>query len=461
MGVLSKLKMSWFGASGYEAAVSSKRRKTAVVNLRREDDLLRPRERDVVVSQARSLRRNSSIAAWAVRKHLDYVATHTLQVRSGDEQLDVEIERFLDRWMRPGGVDVTGRFSFDKLIRLAEELAMTDGDVLIAKLSDGRVQIIEGDRVRTPTDWGNVPVEQRGGDWVHGVRVTPTGRPTAYAVCDREGSGYKLKSILPAQYVVHYGHWDRYDQVRGVSPIAAAINQFLDTHEAQEYALAKLKLSQLFGVKLRRAEGVEGDDGGDFTFDFNAGPQVVDLSPGDDVDVMESKNPSVEFQAFMEKAISFALRSLDIPYSFFDESHTNYSGARQALLMYEQSAAAKRERVVALRENLISWRLGLAIEDGDIDLRGKDLNEASLVHLATGLPWIDPLKEVNAEIAAVNAGLKSRADVCLAHGRDWYEVADQLAAEKAYMDKLGLDRGVAAPAAVPDDDEDDEGDDDE
>jgi hypothetical protein len=43
--------------------------------------------------------------------------------------------------------------------------------------------------------------------------------------------------------------------------------------------------------------------------------------------------------------IQTALKGLDIPYSFFDEAHTNYSGARQALLQYEQSADVKRHDV--------------------------------------------------------------------------------------------------------------------
>ena len=50
-----------------------------------------------------------------------------------------------------------------------------------------------------------------------------------------------------------------------------------------------------------------------------------------------------------------------------------------------------------------------------------------------GVPWIDPLKEVMADLRAVEGGLTSRQRICYRGGRDWFEVADELVEEEKYM----------------------------
>jgi capsid protein len=185
-----------------------------------------------------------------------------------------------------------------------------------------------------------------------------------------------------------------------------------------------------------------------YQVDFGRGPVLLDLEPGDRAEFLESKSPSTEFQAFTQTMIQTALKGLDIPYSFFDEAHTNYSGARQALLQYEQSADVKRHDVRLMLNNLTAWRLRLFLADGVLELpRGMTLADLRWEWIAKGIPWIDPLKEVNADIAAIGAGLASRTDVLKQQGKDFYDVADQLAAENEYLDSLGLPTNVAAANA--------------
>jgi capsid protein len=59
-----------------------------------------------------------------------------------------------------------------------------------------------------------------------------------------------------------------------------------------------------------------------------------------------------------------------------------------------------------------------------------------------GQPWIDPLKEIKADVEAVNYGLTTRADVIKRRtGRDFREVMDQLAAEQQYIRAAGIELG--------------------
>ncbi len=426
----------------YDAVDNRQRRRVKVANLKSEDNILQTRDRDKLVSDGRNLRRNAPDVAWAVRKHLDYVSTFTFQCRSGVPELDARVEELMDWWSRPFNCDVTARHSLPKLIRMAEGLATVEGDVFVMKLSDGKVQIIEGDRVRTPQDLGDF--KQSDIDltkFVHGVEVTEAGKAVRYAICDRTPGGtYILRALVPAEHVYQLGYFDRYDQIRGVSPLASAINTFADMYEAREYALAKMKLSQIFALKMTLAgEGAEAEEGEPYSFDFGTGPQTLQLSPGDDADFLETNTPSNEFQAFLQTGIQIGLKALDIPYSFFSEDFTNYSGARQALLQYEQSCEEKRDRIRLLLNGLTAWRLALFIADGYLTLpEGFTLDQVKWEWIPAAIAWIDPQKEATAQTMLISNKLASRQQIAKANGQDWFSIVDQLAAEEEYMRSKGL-----------------------
>ena len=436
----------------YDATENTNRRRFRDIKLRSEDKELTDRDRKRLVSNTRDLQRNMSIAAWAVRKHLDYVSTFTFQCRSGNPELDKRIESLVDWWSRPKNFDVAARHSLRRYIRLLEERRTIDGDVFTMKLRDGRVQGIEGDRVRTPTHQDGKPLKLETKDVVHGVRLDVFGGARSYIVCDRGeyANQFNFNREIPAQYVYQLGYFDRIDQVRGVSPMASALNTFSDVYESAEYALAKAKVSQLFGLKFKRSGDdslpVDTDSDGDtiepYAFDFGKGPQLLDLDPGDDADFMESKTPSTEFADYCDRMIAAALKSLDIPYSFFDESHTNYSGARQALLQYEQSAANKRADLQQLLNQMTAWRLGLFVEDGILSLpRGMRLGDLKWEWIPTGLPWVDPLKESQADAMAVATGLSSRQRIAKSRGNDWFTIADELEQENEILREKGITVG--------------------
>lgn len=433
----------------YDNTQNTKRRKTKRIDTRSEDTIMFPIDRDVLVSNARNLRRNSSLFAWAVRKHLDYVASFNFQCRSGNQEFDRRVEDLMKWWSRPLNCDITGRFSLPELIRLIEGLATVEGDCLVYKLASGHIQIIEGDRIRTPTDLGDHAADLNIKDFVHGVRLNRDQSVMAYAICDRTGSinGFILKELVSSQYVLQRAYRDRYDQYRGVSPLSAALNTYTDIHEAQEYTLMKMKISQLCALTYKHGTAAE-DDGESYGFDFGAGPQLMELNPDEEATFIESKTPSTEFQNFMVFAMQAGMKALDIPFSFSDESFTNYSGSRQALIQYQKSAEAKRESLKNILNALTVWRLQLFIADGHLEIPPDitTIDDIEFEWIATGIPWIDPLKEVSADVMAIENKLTSRQAVCKDAGSDWFTIIDQLAAEESYMASKGITLGQATTA---------------
>ena len=67
--------------------------------------------------------------------------------------------------------------------------------------------------------------------------------------------------------------------------------------------------------------------------------------------------------------------------------------------------------------------------------------------LPTKWDWVDPLKDANAEIAQIEAGLKSRTQAIAERGYDAEQVDREIAAERDRERALGLDfRRPGSPA---------------
>jgi capsid protein len=250
----------------------------------------------------------------------------------------------------------------------------------------------------------------------------------------------------------HFGYIDRFDQVRGISPLAPALNSLADVYKGVEYALAKMKVAQLFGLTIYRdkydkmgnlLEGVDADGNQEYQINFGKGPQFLDLNAGDKAEFLETNSPSPAFQQFITTVIAIALKALDIPFSFYDESFTTYSGSRQALLQYEAAAKVRRDDVEELLDHLTAWRLGMAIYDGELDANFEDIRW-EWIH--KGIGWVDPLSEIQANIQAVTNGLDSRTRIVKeTTGRDFADLVEEIAAEQ----KLMIDKQVVLAPAAP------------
>ena len=463
MGLFSAIKN--FAASGYDATEDRGRRRPVQRTTYAEDDHADPRKRQILSATTRDLARNFSIAAWAIRKHLDYVSDFTFQSKTGDPGFDKLLEDWMWRAMRASQFDVARRHGFGRAVRLAEACRVKDGDVFWLKVAPagpsffrGKIQAIEGDRIYLPH--GELPENSLAGQWINGVRVDESGAAAAYAISKRNKGRLELERIVGSRSILHHACYDRYDQVRGVSPIAAGLNWFRDTYEGFEYALAKVKVGQLFGMQVFR-EGSDslfgpgsatpdGDSG--YEVDFGRGPFMLDLDPGDRAEVLESKTPSGETVDFLKLMVHVALKSLDIPYSFFDESFTNFYGSRGGLIQYIKSCRSKIVDLQEFCDNWAAWRIGLAIEDGEITLpSGKDFRWLNWEFVPAGVPWWDPVKEVTGNRLAVASGFTSPQRVCREVGTDLEtnirEIAD--ARRIAHEAGIELDFGSVVAETLP------------
>jgi len=440
-------------AFGYDATKTTTRRRAPISDVKSEDDQMTIAERRALVSTTRNLKRNFTLSAWMIRKHLDFVASHSFQSNTKIEALDEQIEKLVRWWGLKENFDISRKHSLHRFIRLGEAARVTDGDFFIWKSRNGYVAGIEGDRIANPT-YGSIAGRLTAAqmkNYKRGVKRDAVGRHVSYLLNNRSDNGGMLKfaKVMSARDIIQFAYWDRIDQIRGISPLAAGINSMQDTSEGIGYALARAKVSQLFAFAMKRGSpeaagevsgGTDADgdeDKSQFTVDFNKGPIVLDMDPNDEAAFLESKQPSQELQTFLQSVMSLSLKALDIPFSFCDESLTNYSGARQALLLYFQSAKEKQRCVQELLNELTHWRLTLWVLDGIIKLPpGMTVSDVEWEWYPTGMPWIDMAKELIGDTKAVELKVNSRQRIVRrAHGTDWRKIEAELKEEQDIIDK--------------------------
>jgi capsid protein len=460
---------------GYDAINNKGRRNAVVVSSKSEDRELNSSDRKILTSNAEDQRRNVALCRWMINKHLDFVTKFSIQVRTGDQELNKEIERLIAWWSRPKNCDVAGRHSFQGMIRILESLAVVTGDAAISKLSSGKIQGIEGTRIATPSR-GDIPEDltkaKADGRLTNGIVHDGASRALKYVVNRRVRDGLEFEGVLNSQDVEFLGYFDRWDQIRGVSPIAAALNIMRDLYEGFEYALFKAKYHAFFGVAIysdgsmeddyfRQDEIRDKDTNDDDTIDETDAPRYefqlkpglkLELEKGDKVDTIESKTPSNEFQDYSVLMIQVALLALDIPLTFFDSRKSSFSASRSDMSLYMESVERKRAPLHEIIRNLIYWKLGqwtrTSGADGSPLLTlpdGMELRDVGIDIIATGVPWIDPMKEVAAGAKEIAIAVNSRQRYCRERGRDFWTILDELEAEE----KALIDRGVTVEVATP------------
>lgn len=412
-----RLKAAW-KTLRYEAVEEEPTRRRIFVSSRSEDKELTQYKRQKLISETRYAMRNFSLAGYATRKHLQYVSYVRFFAETSDREFNEKLERRIARWKRRDQCDVARRSNFDELITLIESHRALDGDVGVLRRSDCRLQIIESDRIRNPEGVG-----ESDPDWVNGVNVAPDGRALEYSIWSRTPSNnFVFERTVSAQHFDLFAYRHRRDQIRGVSLFAPAIKMLSYLYDGLDYALAKLKLEQMMGLvtKLEGDSNIAGIEPTDSDAIDAQAREVfgrdlfhVALRPGEDAAFMESNNPSENFQSFCEMITRLIFAALDLPYSFYDGSKTNFYGSKGEFEQYIDTVEKKQQPTIeTLDEWLFDWLLPNWLSDPNDELfdalpPGTTLDDlrGSIGWRGAGMPSWRLFEYVKETQMAINAGL--------------------------------------------------------
>lgn len=434
---------------GYDAVDDVKKRRQASPTLRSEDLELNAAKRRQLVAQANDCMRNFAIARWAVGKHLDFVSRFGFSCQT-KTAFDYDVQTLMEEWSNePTQCDIMGRHTLDRIVRMTEARAVLAGDHVLAKLKSGHIQQIEGDRIRDEVSLIDESM-------VHGVRINEQGRALAYRVWRRLKAGnYQFERELRAEDVLFHGYFpsERSDQVRGIGLITAGLNDFVDAYEWQDLTKATAKLRTAFGIIVTTkaldgigthtditedtdGDGLLTDETPKYEVDLGKGPFKVELDPEEDMKFLHDDSPSPNTFEFFKSTIGFALKSLDIPLSFYDEGLTNFFGQRAALILYLESCKTKRKNLVMnVLRPLTRWKIRQWVAEKRLRVPPNgNIDRVPFNWHPAGCPYWNPSQEINADIQAIQSGLGNWEDIYLERtGRDWFADMKRLAEQQQFL----------------------------
>lgn len=456
----------------YQATQDKGRRQSPILRTKHEDKELTMPARQKLQATARDHVRNYAILGWMLRRHLDYVSRFTPMLQAtGNDALDAYLIREVTRHGKRRNFDAAKRHSRDQFMRIFEALKFLDGDAAFLKLEGGKFQGIESDRIAKPT---NLPPKIVDRVTDHGLILDDMGATAQYCICRRQPASPSLlefDQLAAADAVIFDGYFTRFDQTRGISPLASILNQSADLHEAMEFTQLKIKLGSLMGVQINRESQAAAPDGfatteteasdttaagvetADNQYEFNTrGITVFDLEPGESVKEIESQTPSTEFANWTDKMMRFILLAADIPYSAFNGDAASFSARIADRDEYEKSADEKRAKNREVLEEAYEFAVSEWARTRPEFRRllreaGMTAEQAAshIEWVAAGTPWLDKLKEVNGAAISVANGFESRQRVCRRHGSDFYKIIDELAEEQDYAKERGVILAIGQP----------------
>lgn len=439
MNLLGGLKVMF----GYDAVDSVKKRRQASISTQSEDSILSPAKRKQLQAQADDCLRNFVLCKWILEKHLDFCSRFGFSSQTGDDRFDYEFQDLMTEWMNePKLCDIAGRHTLNRVVRMTDANAVVRGDHVLAKLATGHIQQIESDRIRDLV--GSVTENM-----VHGVNVNDQSAAVSYEIWRRRRmGGYEYEGQLKAEDALFHGYYPSYrsDQVRGIPLITPGLNSMIDAYEWHDLTMATAKLRTMIGLIITSdmADGagvntyqddpeqigdddescdVEGDSSKKkYDVELGAGPFKMELEKGDDAKFLKDESPSAETFQFVQSCIGMSLKSLDIPYCFWDESYATFAGNRAALILYIESCKVKRDN---LRSNILRpltiWKAKQWVAQKRLRLPPNgNLDRLPFAWHPAGTPYWNPQQDINADIQLLGAGLANWEDLYLERtGRDW------------------------------------------
>jgi len=416
-------------------------------------------------ARARDLEQNNEIA----RRFLKLVETHVVgsrgfrlqvagKLRNGnpDENVNKIIElAFLD-WAQRDSCEITGRMSLVDVERLQIRTAARDGELLIRTYESAptpenpygfTLEILDPARIDTQKE-----INLSNGNKVRlGIEIDERTRPVAYWLYSGEiknNFGQKGERV-PAENIIHAFISDRPEQLRGVPWMTGVM---FAIHMLSAYQEAAVTAARIGAAKMgfyKTPDGsfdalADGEEAGEFLTDAEPG-HFSPLPPGYEFEQFNPDYPHqmyAEFTSTVKRDIS---SGLCVSYHALsgDLTDVNFSSIRSGTLEERENWMVLQDWFSGSVLNPIyrRWlKRALAVGVISTPLSNTEAYARYRRHTWQGRrwPWVDPKKDIETAVTAINARLKSPQMVADEMGVDSEKVIDEIARFEKMADEKGV-----------------------
>ncbi|WP_294964523.1 phage portal protein [Sulfurimonas sp.] len=368
-----------------------------------------------------------------------------------DKKANKTIETAYKKWGKKGNCDVTGKYSLIDIKKMIMGTLAEDGEVLVRKVKgfDNEcgfaLQLLEADHLDEQFTDTNRNI-------LMGIEYDKWNKPIAYHLHKTHPGNSTLTSRditrerIPADEINHLFLPLRISATRGVPWMASAMTRMkmINGYEEAELVGARLGASKAGFYTRNQAEGEYAGDS-----EVNGTP-INEVTPGEfevlpegwGFEAYDPQHPNAAFKDFMKVVLRGVASGLDVSYNSLanDLEGVNFSSLRSGII---EEREVWKDLQKWLTEHLLDdvfadW-LDMALLTQSVALPYFKIDKfIAPTWMPRKFDWIDPLKDVQANILAIKEGLKTHSQLAAEMGMDIEELYEQLAYEKDLREKYGI-----------------------
>jgi len=416
------------------------------------DKKLDERTQEALRNDAQQALRTNSIARGLIGRMADLIVQDgfSFQALTDDAEWNADVEAKFAAWANSTEVDQRGVRSLAQMC-YAEVLAgCTDGDIGWVPLANGRVQLIEGARVRGMGD-STVPAAST---VRNGVEIDAEDREVAYWVSSWTGNPQRVPR--EEMRLMRSPHLLRANQSRGEPAIQAVLDRLDDIDSSIENVQMALEVQSLLTLVVTSPDPVgtknameastdptEEDDeeyqGQTKQTSLKKPGAIMHLPTGSTVNALEPSQSTQTLESMVALQIALAGMDVGLPLvlAMLDFTKVNFSSGRAALQlayvsMFKWQAWLVREFLTPV----YVWWIGNEIRAGRIPFHA---DFAKHEFTAPPAPVLDVKVEAEASAFVIDKGLSTlkRETARIGNG-DWESNLKQLSLENERKAELGV-----------------------
>lgn len=442
-------------------------------------DALRARSRQLVNDNDYAKRFLQLVATNVAGPHgFTYQARVYLDTRAPDTIANDALESAWQRWAARGVCDVAGRMSLRDISHLLVKAAARDGEFLVRVVRGSAagnpfglaLQVLDVDRIETTANRS----ASSGVNAIRmGIELNEWGRCVAVHLKSRHpGDTYGSLRLddtagtirVPADELIHGFIADRPEQVRGVPWMHAAMTRLNNLGGYEEAAIiaSRVGASKMGFFTSDEGNALPLSDGTDQATQApvtDAEPGTFEMLPsGTSFTPFNPDYPSAMFGDFVKANLRGIASGLGVSYHNLsnDLEGVSFSSIRSGTLEERDNWTVIQQWFIeAFLEPVFAEWLRNALAFGQVVLpSGNSLPLSRMDRFAPHIfrgrrwEWVDPLRDIQADIAAIEAGLKAPQEVAAKMGTDLEDTLVMIAEAQRLRASLGLppSAGAATPA---------------
>jgi lambda family phage portal protein len=444
---------------GFDGGLSTRRLKGFQAS-RAHVNVLIQQAGDDMTARARYLTRNNGYAINAVESWAGNVVGTGIKPSSKipDASLKDKVQRLWLRWTDEA--DSEGLTDFYGLQRRAAREVFIAGEVFF-RIRPRR----DSDGLTVPLQLQLLPSEMLpkhlnqtlGGGHVirQGIEFDAIGRRAAYHFYRRHPGdstepGLTGETVrVPADSILHIIDPVDAGQLRGYSRFAPVLAKLFILDQYDDAELDRKKVAAMFAGFVTRpalddmaldADGSQSEP----LMPLEPG-QLQVLEDGENITFSSPSDVGGNYESFQYRTLLQVASGLGIPYANVtsDMVKANYSNTRAALLEFRRRIEAVQHSVMVYqmcRPVWIRW-MDAAVMCGALKITDYEKCRPDYLDcewLPPRWDWVDPQKDIIAEVAAINAGLKSRSQAISERGYDASAVDAEIAEDRRRQRELGI-----------------------